>query len=125
MAPRIVAGIIGVFFALQTLNWIAQPKAAAESLGMPLLDGIGRSTQVGDQTAFFFALSTMVLLGAVRSNGQWLQGGALLLISAAVMRTLAWAVHGAAFAAPFIAIEVVFGGLLLFLSTKLDAEATS
>ncbi len=123
MAPRIISWILGLFFALQTINWIARPAASAEALGMPLLDGVGRSTQVGDLTAFFFALSTMILLGAYRSNSQWLRGAALLLGSAAVMRTLAWLLHDASFTAGFIAIEALCAGLLLFAASKFDAAA--
>ena len=54
---RIVAALPGVLFAIQGLNWIIDPSAAAEGLGMPLLEGIGRSTQIGDLAAFFFAMS--------------------------------------------------------------------
>jgi hypothetical protein len=38
-----------------------------------------------------------------------------------VTRTLAWALHGAAFAGMFIAIEVGVGLLLLAAATTLDA----
>lgn len=122
MALRIVAGTIGVFFLAQAIHWIARPAAAAEALGMPLLDGIARSTQVGDLAGFFLALGTMILLGAYRSNAQWLRGGALLLGSAALMRTLAWLLQGAAFTADFIGVELVCAGGLLFVAFRFDAS---
>ena len=70
MALRVVAGIIGAFFLIQGINWIVIPAAAAEALGMPLLDGLGRSSQVGDMASFFLTIGTMSLLGAARSNAQ-------------------------------------------------------
>ena len=118
MGPRIVAGVIGVFFLLQAIQWIVMPERAAEGLGMPLLDGLGRSTQVGDFSAFFLALGLLPLLGARTGQAHWLQAAALLLGSAAVLRTTAWAVHGADFATQFIAAEILCAGALLFAASR-------
>jgi len=121
MGLRIVAGLIGGLYLLQAIVWMIDPAGAAESLGMPLLDGLARSTQVGDFTSFFLALGSMGLLGAVRMSPTWLRGAAMLLCGAAVMRTLAWAVHGADFATAFIIIEVISGAALLFIATRFEA----
>jgi hypothetical protein len=123
MALRVVAGIIGVFFLIQGINWIVIPAAAAEALGMPLLDGLGRSTQIGDTASFFLTLGTMSLLGAARSNPQWLRGGAMLLGWAAIARMLAWLLHDAAFAGIFIGVEIVFGAALLFVASRFSAAS--
>ncbi len=123
MALRIIAGLIGLLFFGQGVNWIANPAAAAEGLGMPLLDGLARSTQVGDMAAFFVGLGSMILLGAYRQNAQWLHAGALLLALAAVMRTLAWLLQDAAFATEFIAIESIVACLLVFVGSRLHANA--
>ena len=120
MILRVVAGLIGGLFLLQAITWMIDPAGAAEALGMPLLDGLARSTQVGDFTSFFLALGTMGILGAVRMNGTWLRGGAILLGGAAAMRTLAWAAHGADFATEFIVIETIAGAALLFIAARFD-----
>lgn len=125
MALRVVAGIIGAFYFLQGINWIANPAGAAEALGMPLLDGLGRSTQVGDMASFFLTIGTMGLLGATRSNPLWLQGWAMLLGGAAVMRTLVWLLHDAAFAGVFIGVEVVSAGALLFVASRFVAAGNA
>lgn len=121
MALRVIAGLIGAGFLVQTLGWVIDPEAAAKALGMPLLDGMARSTQVGDFTSFFLALGTMAMLGAIRSNGTWLRGSAILLGGSAVMRTLAWAIHGADFATQFIAIEAVTAIALVVIAFRFDA----
>ena len=36
---RIVAGLVGILFFLNGLQWIISPANIAESLGMPLLEG--------------------------------------------------------------------------------------
>lgn len=118
MPLRLAAGIIGAFFLIQGINWITRPAEAAEALGMPLLDGLGRSTQIGDMASFFVALGTMSLLGAARSNPLWLHAAALLVGGSAVMRTLAWLFHDAPFAAVFIGVEVVSAGALVLIASR-------
>jgi len=125
MPLRIVVGLVGVFFTLQALQWIFFPQAAAEGLGMPLLDGVGRSTQVGDIGALFATIGGASLLGAVRQSPTWLRAGALMLGSAATIRILAWAFHDAAFAVPFIPVEIVVCALLLFAATRIDTTPSA
>jgi len=117
---RTAVTLLGVFFALQGIGWIAVPGRAAAGLGMPLLEGLGRSTQVGDFAAFFLALGATMLVGARCGNARLLLVPAGMLGAAALMRTLAWALHDAAFATPFIAIEAAVGALLLAASRRLD-----
>ncbi|MBQ76102.1 MAG: hypothetical protein CMQ20_13920 [Gammaproteobacteria bacterium] len=104
---RLVASLPGIMMAASGIGWLIQPEESAKGLGMPLLDGIGRSTQIGDFGAFFLGVATLVFLGAVRSQGHWLYAAALFLGAAAVFRTLATLVHGADLAAVFITFEVV------------------
>ena len=80
---------------------------------MPLLEGAGRSTQVGDFGSFFLAGFVMVVMGVWTLRREWLLAPALLLGGAAVMRTLAFAVHDAPFATASIVAEVVMAGMLV------------
>lgn len=125
MALRIVLGIVGLLFVVQAAQWIVAPGAAAEGLGMPLLDGVGRSTQIGDIGALFVALGVLTLMGAYRSSPQWLRAAAVLIGAAAVLRTLAWLLHGAPFTAAFVGVEVVVAGLLLFAAQRFETAASA
>ena len=116
---RTIVRIVGAFFAIQGLGWLLAPGRAAESLGMPLLDGIGRSTQVGDFAAFFLVAGLTAWLGAAPGRERLLQVPAALIGGAAITRTLAWALQGAGVAGAFIAIEVAVGLLFLFASNRL------
>ena len=120
---RLVTRIAGVLFALQGLGWIVAPATAAAGLGMPLLDGMGRSTQAGDFASFFLTAGITMLAGTRPGWSRLLYAPAGLIGGAAIGRTLAWALHGAAFAALFIAIEVATGLLLLRAAQTLDAGA--
>jgi hypothetical protein len=104
---RLVVKLLGAFFALQGIGWLLVPARAAKSLGMPLLDGLGRSTQVGDFAAFFLVAGLSMVLGSRPGQERQLYFPAALIGGAAVMRTLAWLMQGAAFATLFIFVEVV------------------
>jgi hypothetical protein len=79
---------------------------------MPLLDGIGRSTQIGDFASFFLVGGSTMVLGARPGHAALLFVPAGMLACAALVRTIAWMVHGAAFAGAFIGVEV-FGALVV------------
>ena len=121
-AIRFVAALPGVLFGFQGLLWVFAPARAAEGLGMPLLDGIARSTLIGDLSTFFFAMSAMILVGVVRREPRWLRAAGLFVGVAAVMRTLAWALQGADFASEFIAIEVGTAALLFFAASRIRSD---
>lgn len=117
---RIATALLGALFALQGLGWLAVPRRAAEGLGMPLLDGLGRSTQIGDFTSFFLVAGVLMLAGSRPGSAHLLAVPGALLAMAAVARTLAWALHGAEFAAAFIAIEAAAAALLFTASLRLE-----
>ena len=99
--------LLGIMFVFNGLNWYIDPAAAAEGLGMPLLQGGGLSTQLGDMSSFFLVLGLFVLTGVVTKNRQWFYAPVALLALAAIGRTLAWAVHDASLTVPLIIMELV------------------
>jgi hypothetical protein len=114
---RIVTILMGALFTLQGIAWILVPERAAAGLGMPVLDGLARSTQFGDFAAFFLTLGISILAGTTSGQNRRLYFPAAMLGSAALCRTIAWMVHGADFAALFIAVEIV-GAMLLFSAAR-------
>ena len=121
---RIIAFLLGIFFVLQSAGWILNPANAASGLGMPLLDGLARSTQIGDLSAFFLTAGVTILLGCRRGSARLLLVPAGMIGGAAVLRIVAWALHGADFATLFIAIEIVTTAILLAAAQRLSAEAS-
>ncbi len=117
---RLAVTVLGIGFALQGLLWVVDPARAAAGLGMPLLDGLGRSTQAGDFASFFLVAGVTMVLGSRPGRAPLLYVPAGLIGGASITRTAAWALHGAAFAATFIAVEVVVGVLLLVAAAALD-----
>ena len=118
---RIVTMLLGALFALQGLLWIVDPERAAAGLGMALLEGVARSTQIGDLSALFLTAGATILFGARPGHARLLYVPMGLFGVAAIARTLAWALHGAAFTGSFIAIELGMAALLLTAAQRLQA----
>ncbi|MBQ0795060.1 DUF4345 family protein [Zhongshania sp.] len=116
---RIIVALPAILFLIIGLQWAVDPAAAAESLGMPLLDGLARSSQMADTGALFIAMGLMILSGLLTGTKTWFYAPALMLFLAAALRLIAWLIHGAAFAPDLIAVEIVVGSLLLISSHKL------
>ena len=85
---RVIAGLVGILFFLNGLQWIISPANVAASLGMPLLDGVGLSTQIGDLGSFFITVGAMTLIGAITTTRHWFYAPSMLLLVAALYRTL-------------------------------------
>ncbi len=117
-ALRIVTILMGAGFTLQGVGWLVVPAQAAAGLGMPVLDGLARSTQIGDFAAFFLTLGLSILVGSAPRRARVLYFPAALLASAAFGRTIAWAGHGAEFATTFIAVEAVASLILLVAAAQ-------
>ena len=119
---RIVAGLVGVLFFVNGLQWIISPANVAESLGMPLLEGVGLSTQIGDLGSFFITVGAMTLIGAITTTRHWFYAPSMLLLVAALYRTLSTLLYGAPFVMSAIVVEVVVGLFLIFVSSKIAME---
>lgn len=119
---RVVAGLLGALFFIMGLQWILSPANIAESLGMPLLEGVGLSTQIGDLGSFFITVGAMTLIGAITTTRHWFYAPSMLLLVAALYRTLSTLLYGAPFVISAIAVEVVVGLFLIFASSRIAIE---
>lgn len=119
---RVIVILPAILFLMIGLRWLVDPEGAAAALGMPLLEGIGRSSQMGDIGGFFLAGGIMVLLGVITGKRAWFQAPALLLMTIAIFRILAWLLHDAALATPMIAVEVVLSVLFVYASSRLAKD---
>ena len=119
---RIVAGLVGVLFFLNGLQWIISPANVAASLGMPLLEGVGLSTQIGDLGSFFITVGAMTLIGAITSTRHWFYAPSMLLLVAALYRTLSTLLYGAPFVMSAIVVEVSVGLFLIFAGSRIETK---
>lgn len=104
---RLLSVAAGIPIFGNAVMFIVDPETAARQLGMPLLEGIGRSTQIGDFGSFFLCSSIAAFYGAWNRSPVMLYVAALLIGGAAVCRMIASALHDAPFATTFIVVEVI------------------
>ena len=113
MIARILSGLIGILMLLNSLWWILDPTTSANKLAMPLLEGLGGNSQIGDFTAFFFTAGIFACIGAYRAEHIWLYTTISLLGSAAIFRSYAVIIHGSEPLMEAIGFEVVMSATLI------------
>jgi hypothetical protein len=121
-ALRIISILIGVLSFATAMRFLFMPARAAERLGMPLLEGVGASTQIGDIGALFLAVAVLVGLAQRPGQAGLLLAPAILVGCAAVMRTLAFLTGHAPFVPQFIVPEAVMAGLLFAAARAREDE---
>ncbi len=112
----IVIALPALIFIMTGLRWLVDPATAAAQFGMPLLDGVGLSTQIGDLAAFFIAGGMFVFIALITSKRSWYYPPIMLVGFTALFRILAWLLHDATLAVQMIVPEIVIAVLLLTAS---------
>ena len=112
----VIIALPAVMFIMTGLRWLVDPATAAAQFGMPLLDGIGLSTQIGDLAAFFIAGGMFVFIALITSKRSWYYPPIMLVGFTALFRILAWLLHDATLAVQMIVPEIVIAMLLLAAS---------
>jgi hypothetical protein len=116
---RVVTVLPGILFVVIGVGWVVDPASAATGGGMPLLEGVGRSTQIGDLGSFFLTMGLLILVGVTTLERVWFYPPMMLLGLAAIFRIVSWLVHGAALAGSMIAGEVIVTALLYVSTIRL------
>ena len=124
MIARILSGIIGLFILWNCLGWIIDPGTAAAGLAMPLLEGMGGNTQIGDFTSFLFTAGLFACIAAYRAEHIWLYASISLIGSAALFRSLAVVVHASDPLTMSIILEIVTTAVLVLCVYLMKKEST-
>lgn len=114
---KIIAAVPGIPMLVNALMFILQPETVTADLGMPLLKGVGLSTQLADLGAFFTFSALLIFYGVLKSKGEYLRIVALLLGLTALLRAVAWVVNDAALASTLIGAEILLV-VWLWISAK-------
>ena len=110
---RTLTGIAGLGALTIGAIWWLQPETAAGLLGASLLDGTGRSAQIGDSGAFFIGVGVLLLWGAVKQRAIFVLIGGCLVGLVAPGRILSATLHNGAVTTPEVVVECVIFALAL------------
>ena len=115
---RALTALSGLALLLIGLGWWVHPAAAADMLGASLLEGTGRSTQIGDSGAFFVGAGALLAWGAIRKSAfAFTAIGGILVGLVIPGRVLSATIHGGAWTPDEIVGECII--VLLSLATAL------
>ena len=103
-----LSGILGVVLAIIALRWILFPEDSANSLGMVLLDGAGRNTQIRDFTALFASTSIFCFLSITTRQYQWIFSSGIVFSLIALISVLASQLHDAPLNYSSLIAEIIF-----------------
>ncbi len=110
---RMLIGLAGLGALIIGAMWWHQPETAARLLGASLLDGTGRSAQIGDSGAFFIGVGVLLLWGAVRQRALFVLIGGCLVGLVAPGRILSATLHNGAVTTPEVVVECLIFVLAL------------
>ena len=91
-------------------------------LGATLLEGTGRTAQIGDTSAFFVGAGMMLVWGAIRNQPNVLSAGGLLVGLVVPGRVVSAVYHGGAWTPDEIVAECVITILALTTATLIQKQ---
>ena len=112
-ALRLLTVLSGLGLLVFGLGWWVHPGPAAEMLGATLLEGTGRTAQIGDTGAFFVGAGMMLAWGAIRGQASVLLAGGLLVGLVVPGRVASAMYHGGSWTPDEIVAECVITSLAL------------
>ena len=119
-ALRLLTVLSGLGLLVFGLGWWVHPGPAAEMLGATLLDGTGRTAQIGDTGAFFVGAGMMLAWGAIRGQASVLLAGGLLVGLVVPGRVASAMYHGGSWTPDEIVAECVITILALNTATLIQ-----
>ncbi|MDA7642638.1 hypothetical protein N8800_01915 [Gammaproteobacteria bacterium] len=115
---NILSGILGLVLTIIAIRWILLPEESANSLGMILLDGSGRNTQIRDFTSIFASTAIFCFLSITTKQFQWIFSSGIIFSIIAIISIVASQLHEAPIAYSSLIAEIIFA-MIAFTSAFL------
>ena len=113
-----LSGILGLVLAIIAIRWVLSPEDSANALGMVLLDGAGRNTQIRDFTALFASTSFFCFLSIATKQFQWIFSSGIIFSIIAIISVVASQLHDAPITYSSLIAEIIFA-MIAFTSAFL------
>ena len=105
---NILSGILGIVLTIIAIRWILLPEESANSLGMILLDGSGRNTQIRDFTSIFASTAIFCFLSIATKQFQWIFSSGIIFSIIAIISIVASQLHEAPITYSSLIAEIIF-----------------
>ena len=115
---NILSGILGIVLTIIAIRWILLPEESANSLGMILLDGSGRNTQIRDFTSIFASTAIFCSLSIATKQFQWIFSSGIIFSIIAIISVVASQLHDAPITYSSLIAEIIFA-MIAFTSAFL------
>ena len=115
---NILSGILGLVLTIIAIRWILLPEESANSLGMILLDGSGRNTQIRDFTSIFASTAIFCFLSIATKQFQWIFSSGIIFLIIAIMSIVASQLYEAPITYSSLIAEIIFA-MIAFASAFL------
>ena len=115
---NILSGILGLVLTIIAIRWILLPEESANSLGMILLDGSGRNTQIRDFTSIFASTAIFCFLSITTKQFQWIFSSGIIFSIIAIISIVASQLHEAPITYSSLIAEIIFA-MIAFASAFL------
>ena len=115
---NILSGILGIVLTIIAIRWILLPEESAISLGMILLDGSGRNTQIRDFTSIFASTAIFCFLSIATKQFQWIFSSGIIFLIIAIMSIVASQLYEAPITYSSLIAEIIFA-MIAFASAFL------
>jgi len=112
---NILSGILGLVLTIIAIGWVLLPEESANSLGMILLEGSGRNTQIRDFTSIFASTAIFCFLSIATKQFQWIFSSGIIFSIIAIISIVASQLHDAPITYSSLIAEIIFA-ILAFTS---------
>ncbi|MCK8061698.1 MULTISPECIES: DUF4345 family protein [unclassified Fusibacter] len=110
----------GILFLFLGFQWLVAPEDAAAALMMPLLNGAGLNSQIGDIGGLFLGMGLLVMGAVTTKKSDLLLSVSVLLSCIATYRLISFALCDATLIVQMFVVETVIAIWYLVASKKMN-----
>ena len=120
---RLLICLISLPILVLGVGWWINPEQAAQLVGTSIIEGTGKSAQIGDSGALFLGIGSMLLWGAVKSNPHLIWSGACLIGLVIPGRVVSAIFHGGIWTPTELTAETIICFLAIITAMGLQHRA--
>ena len=124
LTAKIIPGLIALLFLFMGINFLFDPVAGAQQMSVEPIGTHGLNTLRGDFGGLFLTCGVLLVIGIVKTQGQWFIAVAVAMGLIALGRLFGFVLDGSPSQATLTAfgVEIVIAIALVFSSSRLGSQ---